>query len=56
MAVRSRISTRSSDGMVEMGQGSRVDWSVGSGTHSIEREEKDVMSSERDDFGGPYSE
>lgn len=42
--------------MIEMWQGSRGDWSVGGGSERIDREEKDVMSSERDGFGGPSSE
>lgn len=51
-----RISTRSSDGMVEIGQGTGVDWSVGGGAEGIDREEKGVMSSKRDDFGGSSGE
>lgn len=42
--------------MTEMGQGSGGDDSVGGGGDWIDREEKEVMSSERDDFGGPSSE
>lgn len=42
--------------MIEIGQGSGGDWSVGGGAESIGRGEKGVMSSERDDFGGPSCE
>lgn len=41
--------------MIEMGQGTWGDWSVG-GAEGIDREEKGVISSERDDFGGSSSE
>lgn len=42
--------------MMEMGQGSGGERSVGGGAESIDIEEKDVMSSESDDFGGPSRE
>lgn len=55
-AVRSRISTRSSDGIVAMRHGGAGDWSVGGGAGEIASVEKEAMSSGIVDFGGPSRE
>ena len=56
MAIWRRILIRISDGIVEIGHGSWGDLSVGGPSTSMGREEKEAMSSDIVEAGGPCRE
>ena len=56
MAVCKRISMRTSDGIVEIGQGGGGDPLIGGSAGSTEREANEAMSCETVDSGGPPRE
>jgi len=56
MAACKRMPTRISEGTVEIGEGGGGDASIGVSAGGIDREEKEAISCDMDDAGGPSRE